>query len=114
MNDDGTIGGANGVALAGLNHKMGSRGTANCVMSYGDVDGPSCIGELLGEEGQGLPAMFIMMNEARISVGTSAVAQGYAGYIHSLNYALERTQGRLASTKDPSTPQVKVEGFNVI
>jgi alkylation response protein AidB-like acyl-CoA dehydrogenase len=86
---DGTVGERNGVALAGLNHKMGYRGTTNAVLSFEEATG-----HLVGEEGRGLAYMFHMMNEARIGVGSSAVALGYTGYLHALAYARERVQGR--------------------
>ena len=66
------------------------------------------MGHLVGEEGRGLNAMFHMMNEARVSVGAGAMALGYTGYLHSLQYAEERTQGRPVSDKDPSTPPVRL------
>lgn len=106
VRDDGSLGPSNGVALAGLNHKMGYRGTTNCVMSYGERE--ECVGELLGQVGQGLATMFLMMNEARIAIGYGACALGHAGYIRSLEYARERKQGRLASVRDPSTPQIPI------
>jgi alkylation response protein AidB-like acyl-CoA dehydrogenase len=107
VNDDGTLGSPNGVALAGLNHKMGYRGTTNCVMSFGQGD-ELCMGELLGKEGQGLNTMFLMMNEARVSIGYGASAQGYAGYARSLEYARERRQGRSLLSRDPSAPQTPI------
>ena len=79
----------NGVTLAGLNHKMGFRGTTNTVL---DFDG--AVGEIVGEEGAGLAYMFHMMNEARVAVGAGAVALGYTGYLHSVAYARQRPQGR--------------------
>jgi alkylation response protein AidB-like acyl-CoA dehydrogenase len=107
LNDDGSLGESNGVALAGLNHKMGYRGTTNCVMSFGQGD-EVCLGELLGQEGQGLNSMFLMMNEARIAIGYGAAAQGYAGYSRSLEYARERKQGRPLLSRDPTAPQVPI------
>lgn len=107
VNDDGTLGPGNGVSLAGLNHKMGYRGTTNCVMSYGQGD-EECLGELLGAEGHGLKTMFLMMNEARIGIGYGAAALGYAAYVRSLEYAKERRQGRHVSSKDPLSPQVPI------
>ncbi|NMO53315.1 acyl-CoA dehydrogenase [Actinoplanes sp. TBRC 11911] len=98
---DGTVTGRNGVVLAGLNHKMGFRGTTNAVLSFEDASG-----YLVGEEGRGLAYMFHMMNEARIGVGAGAVALGYTGYLHALSYARERTQGRPVADKDPSAPAV--------
>ncbi|SFF55473.1 Acyl-CoA dehydrogenase [Actinoplanes philippinensis] len=93
----------NGVVLAGLNHKMGYRGTTNTVLAFDDA-----IGELVGEEGRGLAYMFHMMNEARIGVGSGAVALGYTGYLHALAYARERLQGRPVGDKDPAAPPVPI------
>jgi butyryl-CoA dehydrogenase len=106
VNDDGTLGARNDVALAGLNHKMGYRGTTNCVMSFGEQGGAT--GTLVGPEHQGLACMFHMMNEARVGVGLGAVMLGYSGYLHSLAYARERTQGRPVLDKDPTRPPVKL------
>ncbi len=100
---DGTVGERNQVALAGLNHKMGYRGTTNAVLSFEDATG-----YLVGEEGHGLAYMFHMMNEARIGVGSGAVALGYTGYLHALDYARERLQGRPLADKDPSAPPVPI------
>jgi butyryl-CoA dehydrogenase len=88
VGEDGSVGGRNGVTLAGLNHKMGYRGTTNAVLAFEDA-----VGYLVGEEGGGLGYMFHMMNEARIGVGSGAVALGYTGYLHALAYARERVQG---------------------
>lgn len=106
VNEDGSLGAKNDVELMGLNHKMGYRGTTNCCLNYGEND--ACIGELLGKEGEGLKTMFLMMNEARIGVGTGAAALGYAGYAQSLQYAQLRTQGRLLTNKSPGSPQVPI------
>lgn len=89
----------NDVALAGLNHKMGTRGLTNALLSLGDgtfsPDGrPGAVGYLVGEEGAGLAQMFHMMNEVRIAVGLGATALGYTGYLQSLEYARTRVQGR--------------------
>ena len=94
----------NNVALAGLNHKMGQRGTVNTVLNIGE--GGETIGEIVGQPGQGLACMFTMMNEARIGVAMGAVAHASAAYQHSLAYARERRQGRHPDSKDPSSPQV--------
>ncbi|MFC4455036.1 acyl-CoA dehydrogenase [Deinococcus sonorensis] len=106
VNADGSVGESNHVVLAGLNHKMGYRGTTNTLLNFGE--GGETIGELIGEPGRGLSAMFHMMNEARIGVGMGAVMLGYAGYLASLEYARERRQGRHASSKDPNGPMVSI------
>ena len=103
---DGSLGARNDVALAGLNHKMGYRGTTNCVLNFGDSTG--AIGYLVGQPHQGLGYMFKMMNEARVGVGLGAVMLGYTGYLHALAYARERPQGRPVSAKDPNRAQVKI------
>jgi len=104
VNDDGTPGERNDVVVAGLNHKMGYRNTTNAALNFGEKDG--AIGYLVGEANKGLGYMFQMMNEARIGVALGAAAIAYQGFNHSLDYARQRPQGRLASCKDQSSPQV--------
>jgi butyryl-CoA dehydrogenase len=111
--DEGAAGVRNDVALAGVNHKMGYRGTVNTVLNFGEgshcVDGASgAIGYLVGRKNEGLMAMFHMMNEARIAVGAGAAALGYTGYLHALSYARERPQGRPLGGKDPAAPPVPI------
>ncbi len=106
LNDDGTPGTRNDVALAGLLHKMGYRNTTSTVLNFGEKDG--AIGYLVGEPHQGLAYMFQMMNEARIGVGLGAASLAYQSYLHALNYARERPQGRLPGIKDPDSAQVPI------
>ncbi|MGB2040696.1 MAG: acyl-CoA dehydrogenase [Porticoccaceae bacterium] len=106
VNDDGSLGDRNNVALAGLNHKMGCRGATNTLLNFGE--GGDCIGYLVGNENDGLANMFHMMNEARISVGMSAVMTALGGYLYSLDYARNRPQGRDLANKDPQLPQVMI------
>lgn len=103
---DGRPGRRNDVRVIGLNHKMGYRGAVNTLLSFGDND--DCTAYLLGEPHRGLDYMFVMMNEARISVGLGATMLGYAGYLHSLDYAKQRPQGRLPDNKDPLSPPVPI------
>ncbi len=106
VNDDGSIGERNDVALAGLFHKMGGRGQTSTALNFGENGG--AVGYLVGEENRGLTYMFHMMNEARIMVGTGAAVTALTGFQYSLNYARERPQGRLASCKDPMSPPVNI------
>ena len=116
VNADGSLGEHNDVVLAGLNHKMGYRGTTNCLLNFGEGmkhrpgGKAGAIGYLVGEAGKGLACMFHMMNEARIGVGLGAVTLGYTGYLHALDYARNRPQGRPVGPggKDPASPQVKL------
>jgi butyryl-CoA dehydrogenase len=94
----------NDVALAGLNHKMGYRGTVNTLLNFGEKGG--AVGWLVGNANEGLAVMFQMMNEARIGVGLGATALGYTGYLHALDYARSRPQGRLA--RDATAPMVPI------
>jgi alkylation response protein AidB-like acyl-CoA dehydrogenase len=89
----------NDISVAGLNHKMGYRGTSNCLLNFGEgrfqPDGsPGAVGYLIGQAGQGLTLMFQMMNEARINVGLGAAAVAYRAYRTAVRYAGDRTQGR--------------------
>src|SRR4051795_11983100 len=103
----------NDVVLAGLNHKMGYRGTTNTLLNFGEGvhrpgGEPGAVGFLVGEPHKGLSYMFHMMNEARIGVGSGATALGYTGYLKSLEYARTRPQGRPIAAKDPNSPQVPI------
>ena len=111
----------NDVALAGLNHKLGWRGTTNTLLNFGEGKYPvpstdsgqsaeGAVGYLVGKPHEGLRCMFHMMNEARIGVGMAATMLGMAGYHASLDYAKNRPQGRPVGVggKDASTPQVRI------
>jgi alkylation response protein AidB-like acyl-CoA dehydrogenase len=105
----------NDVALAGLNHKLGWRGTTNTLLNFGEGKFKpgglaGAVGYLVGKPGEGLRCMFHMMNEARIGVGMAATMLGMAGYEASLAYARQRPQGRAITEggKDASRPQVPI------
>ena len=89
---DGSLGPRNGWASGSLEHKMGINGSATSVINY---DGAQ--GFLLGEEHQGLAAMFTMMNYERLSVGLQGLGAGDLAYQHSARYAQDRIQGRSAT-----------------
>jgi alkylation response protein AidB-like acyl-CoA dehydrogenase len=113
VNADGSLGERNDIALAGLNHKMGYRGTTNCLLNFGEGKykpggKAGAIGYLVGEAHKGLSCMFRMMNEARIGVGLGATMLGYTGYLHALEYARNRPQGRAPMAKDPAVPQIPI------
>ena len=113
VDDDGSLAERNDVVLAGLNHKMGFRGTVNTILNFGEgkhrpLGDAGAVGYLVGAENRGLEYMFHMMNEARVVVGAGAVALGYTGYLHALDYARNRPQGRLLGRKDPASPQTMI------
>ncbi len=99
--DDGS---SNDIAIAGLNHKMGYRGTSNCLLNLGEghrkpLGQVGAVGWRVGEVGDGLAQMFQMMNEARTGVGLGAAVLGYRGYLHSVEYARTRIQGRVVPSE---------------
>jgi len=98
VNEDGTLGEANGVSVGKLEEKMGIHGNSTCVMNY---DGAT--GYLLGEENKGMRAMFTMMNEARMGVGLQGYAEAEAAYQSAVEYARERLQGRAVT--GPANPE---------
>ena len=100
INDDGSLGEKNGVMCGSIEEKMGIHGASTCVMNF---DGAT--GYLLGAEHDGLKAMFIMMNGARIGVGIQGLAQSEVSYQNAANYARERLQMRsISGTKNPDGP----------
>jgi alkylation response protein AidB-like acyl-CoA dehydrogenase len=96
----------NDVTPAGLYHKMGQHGTPATHLMLGEND--DCHGYLVGEANKGLSYMFRMMNEARIMVGLGAVSIASAAYHASLQFAMERPQGRRLNEKDPHQPQTLI------
>src|SRR5450830_135162 len=105
----------NDVALAGLNHKLGWRGTTNTLLNFGEGKYKpggqgGAVGYLVGRPGEGLRCMFHMMNEARIGVGIAATMLGLAGYEAALDYAKSRPQGRPMGVggKDAAQPQIRI------
>jgi len=92
VNDDGSLGERNDVRCVSIEHKMGIHASPTCVLSYGDEGG--AIGYLVGQEHQGMRAMFTMMNSARLAVAVQGVAIGDAAYQKALQYSQERKQGK--------------------
>ena len=97
VNDDGSLGAANAVRPGSIEHKLGIHASPTCVMLF---EGAKA--EMVSAPNQGLAAMFVMMNDARLQVGVQGVAIAERAYQQALAYALERKQGRSAWTG--STP----------
>ncbi len=87
----------NDVKCVGLEHKLGIHAAPTCTMQFGDDGG--AVGYLIGTENEGLKAMFMMMNNARLSVGLQGVAVAERAYQQALSYARERIQGTDISGK---------------
>ncbi|WP_188261403.1 acyl-CoA dehydrogenase C-terminal domain-containing protein [Azospirillum tabaci] len=99
-NEDGTVGPRNGVACGSIEHKMGIKASATCVMNFEDATG-----WLVGEPHKGMRAMFVMMNAARLAVGIQGLGMAEVSYQNAVAYARERLQGRsLKGTAHPDKP----------
>ena len=97
---DGAKGERNGVRCGSIEHKMGLKGSATCVLNFDDAQG-----WLIGEPHKGLNAMFTMMNTARLAVGLQGLALSERAYQNALSYARERLQMRsLSGAKFPDKP----------
>jgi 3-(methylsulfanyl)propanoyl-CoA dehydrogenase len=105
VNADSSLGPRNDLRCAGIEHKLGIHGSPTCVMVYGDERGAKAW--LVGEENRGLAAMFVMMNAARLAVGTQGVAIADRAYQQALSYARERRQGRGPNGGESMVPIVE-------
>ena len=89
VNADGSLGASNAVSCGSIEHKMGIKASATCVMNF---DG-AC-GWLIGEPNKGLAAMFTMMNYERLSIGIQGIGSAETSYQNARTYARERLQSR--------------------
>ncbi len=100
VNPDGSLGTRNGVTCGSIEHKMGIKGSATCVINFDNAKG-----WLVGEAHKGLRAMFTMMNGARLGVGLQGLGLADASYHSAVAYARDRVQGRsLSGVKNPDGP----------
>ena len=106
VNEDGSLGDKNAVSCGSIEHKMGIKASATCVMNF---DGAT--GYLVGEVNKGLAAMFTMMNYERLSIGIQGLGCSEMTYQNALDYAKERLQGRAAT--GPETPDKMADSILV-
>ena len=98
--DDGDLGPRNGVACGAIEHKMGIKASATCVMNFDEAEG-----YLVGKPHSGMRAMFTMMNTARLAVGMQGLGLAETAYQSAVAYAKDRTQGRaLKGAAHPDKP----------
>ena len=102
VNADGSLGSRNGIYCGGLEHKMGIHGNATCQMVLEDA-----VGTLVGKPHRGLPAMFVMMNGARLGVGNQSLGLTQVAYENAVNYAKDRVQMRALS--GPKRPDLAAD-----
>jgi alkylation response protein AidB-like acyl-CoA dehydrogenase len=103
---DGNPGVRNSLTSGSIEHKMGIRGSATSVMNF-----DAAVGYLVGEENQGLPGMFTMMNYERLSVGIQGLGAGELAYQQAVRYARDRVQGR--SPLGPQNPEAAADSLLV-
>jgi hypothetical protein len=92
VNADGSLGARNDVRCLSIEHKLGIHASPTCTLAFGEKEG--AVGYLVGEPGHGLEYMFIMMNSARLSVGSEGYAVGERAFQRALEWARNRVQGK--------------------
>ncbi len=107
INEDGSVGERNGVAVTNLEHKMGIRGSTTCELTFG-MDKPA-VGYLVGGVHEGIKQMFYVIEDARMSVSQKAIATLSTGYLNAVEYAKERVQSpAITDTRNPEAPKVAI------
>lgn len=103
INADGTLGQRNGVTAGSIEHKMGIKASATCVMNFDNA-----IGYMVGAENTGLASMFVMMNYERVTMGLQGLGASVLAYQNACAYAHNRLQGRadsgIKNTEQPADP----------
>ncbi|MCW2772928.1 MAG: acyl-CoA dehydrogenase domain protein [Nocardioides sp.] len=110
--ETGELGERNGAYVTNVEHKMGIKVSNTCEVTFGDPSvggGEPAVGYLLGEVHNGIAQMFQVIENARMMVGTKAIATLSTGYLNALDYAKERVQGAdLAQSADKTAPRVTI------
>jgi hypothetical protein len=110
--ETGELGERNGVYVTNVEHKMGIKVSNTCELTFGDPGvggGEKAVGYLLGEVHNGIAQMFQVIENARMMVGTKAIATLSTGYLNALEFAKERVQGAdLARSADKTAPRVTI------
>jgi alkylation response protein AidB-like acyl-CoA dehydrogenase len=107
VNEDGSLGERNGVYVTNVEHKMGLKASTTCELTFG-TDHPA-IGTLVGGVHDGIRQMFKVIEDARMMVGTKAIATLSTGYLNALDFARNRVQGAdLTQMTDKTAPRVTI------
>lgn len=106
VNPDGSLGERNEVRCLSIEHKLGIHASPTCVLAFGEQRG--AVAYRVGEPGRGLEYMFIMMNSARLSVGSEGYAVGERALQRAAEWARTRVQGR-ARNADPAAPTTIIQ-----
>ena len=109
VEEDGTLGERNGVVITNVEHKMGLKASTTCEVTFG-ADRPA-VGTLVGGVHDGIRQMFMVIEDARMMVGTKAIATLSTGYLNALDFARNRVQGAdLTQMTDKTAPRVTIIG----
>jgi alkylation response protein AidB-like acyl-CoA dehydrogenase len=104
---DGELGERNGVYATNVEHKMGLKASTTCELTFGGAR--PAVGTLVGDEHEGIRQMFVIIEFARMMVGTKAIATLSAGYLTALDFAKTRVQGAdLTQSADKTAPRVTI------
>src|SRR6266704_4317161 len=107
VNEDGTLGERNGVVITNVEHKMGLKASTTCEVTFGA--GSPAVGTLVGGKHDGIRQMFMVIEDARMMVGTKAIATLSTGYLNALDFARNRVQGAdLTQMTDKTAPRVTI------
>jgi alkylation response protein AidB-like acyl-CoA dehydrogenase len=107
VDEDGTLGERNGVVITNVEHKMGLKASTTCEVTFG-ADRPA-VGTLVGGVHDGIRQMFMVIEDARMMVGTKAIATLSTGYLNALDFARNRVQGAdLTQMTDKTAPRVTI------
>jgi alkylation response protein AidB-like acyl-CoA dehydrogenase len=109
--EDGTLGERNGVVITNVEHKMGLKASTTCEVTFGAVQpgGRPAVGTLIGGVHDGIRQMFMVIEDARMMVGTKAIATLSTGYLNALDFARNRVQGAdLTQMTDKTAPRVAI------
>jgi len=107
VNEDGTLGERNGVFATNVEHKMGLKASTTCELTFGA--GRPAVGTLVGGVHDGIRQMFMVIEDARMMVGTKAIATLSTGYLNALEFARNRVQGAdLTQMTDKTAPRVTI------
>ena len=107
VDEDGTLGERNGVVITNVEHKMGLKASTTCEVTFG-AERPA-VGTLVGGVHDGIRQMFMVIEDARMMVGTKAIATLSTGYLNALDFARNRVQGAdLTQMTDKTAPRVTI------
>ena len=109
VHEDGSLGEPNGVKATNVEHKMGLKVSTTCELTFGGDPGRPAVGTLIGGVHEGIKQMFMVIEHARMMVGSKAIETLSTGYLNALDYAKNRVQGPdLTRQTDKASPRVTI------